>query len=104
MCKDLNYFDHFSPAVSNCASIFDFASLVAVPVGLGISAAELKICTLIAGIKKYKSVIKKKGENTIIVLLAKTQFNTIEVLISKSLIDSYINHDKLASVNNVLLE
>ena len=66
MCKDLNYFDHFSPAVSNCASIFDFASLVAVPVGLGISAAELKICTLIAGIKRYKSVIKKKGENTII--------------------------------------
>ena len=29
-----------------------------------------------------------------IVLLAKTMLNTIEVLIYKALIDSYINHDK----------
>ena len=34
-------------------------------------------------------------------LLAKTKLNTI-VLISKALIDSYINHDKFVSVNNVL--
>ena len=39
-----------------------------------------------------------------IVLLAKTKLNTIEVLISKALIDSYINHDKIFSVNNVLRE
>ena len=37
-------------------------------------------------------------------LLAKTKLNTIEVLISKALIDSYINHDKIVSVNNVLRE
>ena len=36
-----------------------------------------------------------------IVLLAK-KLNTIEVLISKPLIDSYINHDELISINNVL--
>ena len=30
--------------------------------------------------------------------------NTIEVLFSKALIDSYINHDKFISVNNVLSE
>ena len=35
-------------------------------------------------------------------LLAKTKLNAIEVLISKALIDSYINHDKFVSVNNVL--
>ena len=28
--------------------------------------------------------------------------NTIEVLISKSSIDSYISHDEFASINNVL--
>ena len=33
-----------------------------------------------------------------IVLLAK-KLNTIEVLISKLLIDSYINHDELISIN-----
>ena len=37
------------------------------------------------------------------VLLAKNKLNTIKVLISKDLIDSYINH-KLVSVNNVLRE
>ena len=37
-------------------------------------------------------------------LLAKTKLNTIDVLISKALIDSYINHDKIVSVNNVLRE
>ena len=30
--------------------------------------------------------------------------NTTKVLISKTLIDSYINHDKFVSVNNVLQE
>ena len=34
----------------------------------------------------------------------KDKLNTIEVLISKALIDSYISHDELFSVNNVLRE
>ena len=37
--------------------------------------------------------------NIIIILL-----NTIEDLISKALIDSYISHDEIVSVNNVLRE
>ena len=39
-----------------------------------------------------------------IVSLGKDKSNTIEVLISKSLIDSYISHDEFASINNVLRE
>ena len=38
------------------------------------------------------------------VLIGKDKLNTIEVLISKALIDSYINQDKLVSVNNILIE
>ena len=37
-------------------------------------------------------------------LLGKGKLNTIEVLISKSLIESYIIHDEFVSVNNVLRE
>ena len=37
-------------------------------------------------------------------LLAKTKLNTIKVLISKRFIESYINHDKFVSVNNMLRE
>ena len=35
-------------------------------------------------------------------LLAKTELNTIDVLILKILSDSYINHDEIVSVNNAL--
>ena len=35
-------------------------------------------------------------------LLGKNKLDAIEVLISKALIDSYINHDEFVSVNNVL--
>ena len=37
-------------------------------------------------------------------LLGKDQVNTIEVLISKVLINSYISHDEFVSINNVLRE
>ena len=37
-------------------------------------------------------------------LLAKTKLYTVEVLISKALINSYIDHDQFISVNNVLRE
>ena len=37
-------------------------------------------------------------------LLGKDKLNTIEVLISKTLIDSYTSHDEFVSVNDVLRE
>ena len=38
------------------------------------------------------------------VLLAKTKLNSIELLISKALIDSNITHDKVVSITSVLKE
>ena len=40
-------------------------------------------------------------EHDQIVLLAKTKLNIIEVLICKTLIDSYISHEKFILVNNM---
>ena len=37
-------------------------------------------------------------------MIGKDKLNTTEVLISKTLINSYISHDEFASVNNVLGE
>ena len=37
-------------------------------------------------------------------MLAKSKLNSIEVLISKALIDSNISHDKFVLVNNMLKE
>ena len=47
---------------------------------------------------------KKKKEHDKIVLLARTKLNTVEILISKALIDSNISSDEFVSVNNVLKE
>ena len=91
--------------ITGCVSISAFASLVCVPIGITSSAIGIKICANTAGIKKYKSIIKKKKKkHDKIVLLGKDNLNTIEVLISKTLIDVYINHDEFVSVNNALIE
>ena len=79
--------------------------MVGIPIGITSSAIELKICAITAGIKKYKSIIKKKKKNhDKIVLLAKSKLNSIEVLISKALGDSVISHDEFLLINNVLKE
>ena len=55
--------------------------------------------------KKYKSIIKKKKKkHQEIVLLVKSNLSSIEVLNSKSLIDSNISHDKFLLINNALKE
>ena len=106
ICKVLNYTKHsliVSSTVTGCVSISALASLVGIPVGIASSAVTIKISVTTAGIKKYKSLIKKKKKKRDkIVLLTKTKLNNIEVLISKALIDSNISHDEIVSVNNVL--
>ena len=53
----------------------------------------------------YKLIIKKKKKmHDKTVLMGKDKLNTIEVLIFKSLIDSYISHDKFISMNIILRE
>ena len=45
---------------------------------------------------------KKKKKHDKIALFVKTKLNSIDVLISNALIDSYISHDEFGWVNNVL--
>ena len=68
ICRVLNYIEQLHiliSTVTGCVSIceFPFASLVAIPIGIRSSAIGLKICAVTAGIKKYKSIIKKKKKN-----------------------------------------
>ena len=63
VCTTLNCIEHFLilvSAVTGCVSIFAFASLVGISVGVISSVIGLKICGNTAGIKKCKSIIKKK--------------------------------------------
>ena len=108
VCTTLNYIEHFLILASTITwyiSISVFASLLGIPIGITSSVIGLKICAIAAGIKKYKSVIKKKKKDSDkIILLAKSKLNSIEVLISKASINSVINHDELVLINTVLKE
>ena len=84
---------------------FFFISLLGIPIGITSSPIGLKTCAITAGIKKYKSIIKKKNKkHDKIVVLAKSKLNSIEVLISKAFFDSNIRHNKFVLINNGLKE
>ena len=54
---------------------------------------------------RLNSIIKnKKKKHDKIVLLAKPRLNSIEVLISKALMDSNISHEGFVLINNLLKE
>ena len=79
--------------------------MLGICIGITSSSIGLKICTTTAGIKKYKSIIKKKKKkHDKIVLLPKLKRNSMEVIISEALIDSNISHDEFVLINNVLKE
>ena len=89
--------------ITGCISIYAFACLLGIPMGITSSAIGLIICTITVGIEKYKSTVKKiKKKHDKIVLLAKSKWNSIEILISTALIDSNVSHDEFILINNVL--
>ena len=91
VCAIANYIEHFviwPSTVTGCISIFAFASLLDIPVGITSSAIGLKSCAIVTGIKKYKPITKKrKKKHDKRVLLAKAELNNIELLICKALIN-----------------
>ena len=99
VCTTLNYIEQLlilASTITRCTSISAFASLLGVPIRIASSAIGLKICPITAGIKMYKSMIRKiKKKHDKIVSLAKPKLNSIEVFISKALIDSVISHDEI---------
>ena len=108
VCRLLNYIDHSLIAISTitgCASISAFVSLIGIPMGSTSSAIGLNICVITAGIKKYKSINKKKeNKHDKIVFLAKSKLINIEIVISKASMDSNIIYDEFVLMNNLLKE
>ena len=106
MCNSkLHSEEHFlilASTITGYISISAFTSLIGIPIGITSFAIGLKICAITARIRKYKSIIKKKNKkHDKIVFLAKSMLNSMEVLISKVLIDSVINHDEFVLINSV---
>ena len=104
VCITLNYIESYlllASMVTGCISSSAFASLL----GTTSFTIGLKICAITAGLKKCKSIItKKKKKHDKIVFLEKSKLNSIEVFISKALIDSNFSHDEFVLTNHVLKE
>ena len=75
--------------------------MLVIPIGITSSTIGLKICAIAAGVNSL--IKRKKKKHNKIVLSAKSK-NTMLVLISKTLIDSIISHDKFVLINNVQKE
>ena len=106
VCTDLNCFEHFLIlAAAGCISISAFAFWIHVFIGITSFAIKLKVFAMASGIKKYKSIIKKKEKkHDKKILLATSKLNSTELVISKASINWNISHDKFVSMNNVLKE
>ena len=77
---------HFSSA---------FFSFLSSHIGITIPAIRLKFFAIVAGIKKYKSLIEKNKKNyDKVVLLVNSKLNSIEIKISKASSDQNISHDQ----------
>ena len=85
VCTTQNYIERFfilASTITGCGSNSAFASLIGIPIGIMSSAIGLKTCAITAGIKRYKSIIKKKKKkhkHDKIVLLAKSKLNNIRI-------------------------
>ena len=104
VCTNVNHIEHFiilACSITGCITISAFAFLLGLPLGITSSTIGLKTYALAAGIKKYRSIIKKHYK---IVLSAIFKRNSIEVLIIKALIDSNISHNEFVPMINVLKE
>ena len=89
--KHIEYFLILASTITGCISTSAFVSLLGIPIRITSSATALKICAITTGIKKYKSIIrKKKKKHDEIVLLEKIELNSIKVLYSTALINSNI--------------
>ena len=82
MCNSKLYWtlSYLASTITGCISISAFASSISIPIRITSSLIGLKICAIATGIKKHKSIIKKKKKKyDKIVLLKKTKLNKIEV-------------------------
>ena len=67
LCRVLYYIDHSLSAISIITGwVSILASLAGIPIVITSSAIGLKICVIMVGIKKFKSIIKKKKQRSTI--------------------------------------
>ena len=104
-CRVLSFIDYSLIAISTvtgCVFISAFSSLVDIPIGITSSQLDYNLCNNHRNKKEKTIITKKKKNHDKIALLAISKLNSIEVWISKALIDSNISHDECVLINDVI--
>ena len=88
-------------ATSGGISIIAFTNVIGIPTGV-ISASLTLVFSLTTGtIKKLlKETRKKKKKHSKIIMLAQSKLNSIETLISQTLIDLEVSHEEFKTTVN----
>ena len=105
LSKYIAIFDHIDKALivlfatSGGVSIISFASVIGAPARIPSASFTLVFSLTIGIIKKVlKITINKKRKHNKIVMLAKSKLNSIETLISQTLIDFEISHEEFKTI------
>ena len=107
MSKYVSAFDYINKiltvlsAATGGVSIWSFTSVIGAPIGIESSSFTLVFSLTIGIIKKLLNTTrKKKKKHNQILVLAKSKFNSIDVLISQKLINMDISHGEFITIFN----
>ena len=72
VCTTLNFIEHFlilASTISQYISVSAFTSLIGIPIGITSSVIGFKIWVMAAEIKNHNSIIKKKEQDKVVLLV-----------------------------------
>ena len=107
MSKYVSAFDYINKiltvlsAATGGVSIWSFTSVIGAPIGIESSSFTLVFFLTIGIIKKLLNTTrKKKKKHNQILMLVKSNFNSIDILISQKLINMDISHGEFITIFN----
>ena len=107
MSKHVSAFDYINKiltvlsAATGGVSIWSFTSVIGAPIGIESSSFTLVFFLTIGIIKKLLNTTrKKKKKHNQILMLVKSNFNSIDILISQKLINMDISHGEFITIFN----
>ena len=107
LSKYISFFDYFDKSLIvlsvmiGSISIASFAAVIGIPVGIKSASLSLPFSLSTGLVKKLlKATTNKKKKHNKIVMLARSQLNSIESKISEALINTEISHENFYEERN----
>ena len=99
----LDYFDKSLNVVSilsGSISIVSFVTIIGVPAGIIVASCSFTFWITSGIIKRFLKTIRNKKKHNKIVMLARSKLNSLEIQISKALMDNESSHEDFETIIN----